>query len=386
MKTSAFFTSVLLALCITVTTASAQKEESAALLKQFQSATIKGVKGNDIISIFEAFNKKWETGAGEEILLKHRNPAKFNALNTPNNGPVIEVVIDQPNGYVSADNGGGDGDYIEACIWKRTNGHRLFAVHYGAPTDPELDLICFYDYNPTTKTLTPEKTTVNSFKPFFNKEADGYNFYNYSLPRKGKDLIVEETYYNWHNPDNIMIEPSLHHIYTFDGMNLRYSASKIEYYDELMKAFSENAIMTDEDAEMTRFALIDVDNDDSPEIWISDAKGENSSVYCVSGGKAKLIGEQNYKYSITFFKDVVLTAGGCGTGCYYTSYTYLRDSDVEYMLNCIATYPVQEDGEIGEEFEYNKNGEELTREEGEQYVKDFGKPIELKPVWHPLKK
>ena len=131
MKTSAFFTAIILAFCLTATTATAQQAESAAMLKKFQSTPIKGVKGEGIIPIFEAFNKKWETGAGNSILLKHRNPAKFNATNIPDNGPVIDVIIDQPNGYVSADNGGGDGDYIEACIWKRSNGHRLFAVHYG---------------------------------------------------------------------------------------------------------------------------------------------------------------------------------------------------------------------------------------------------------------
>ena len=384
MKTNALFLSAVLVVSLLVTTASAQNEASATMLKKLQSTKIKGVKGEGIIPIFEAFNNKWETDAGNSILLKHRNPTKFNATNIPDNGPVIDVVIDQPNGYVSADNGGGDGDYIEACIWKRTNGHRLFAVHLGDPVDPEIDLICFYDYNPATKTLTPEKSSVNSFKPFFKGNAD--NYFSYSLPRKGKDLIVEETYYGWHDPDNILIEPSLHHIYTFDGMDLRYHATKVECYDKLMESFSENAIMSDEDAEMTRLALIDVDNDDTPEIWLSDSKGENSSVYCVSEGKAKLIGEKNFKYGVTFYKDVVLTSGGCGTGCYYTSYSHVKNSNVDYVLNCIATFPVLEDGEIGEEYEYSKNEQELTRKEGEKIVKSFGEPIELNPVWHPLAK
>ena len=150
MKTNALFLSAVLVVSLLVTTASAQNEASATMLKKLQSTKIKGVKGEGIIPIFEAFNNKWETDAGNSILLKHRNPTKFNATNIPDNGPVIDVVIDQPNGYVSADNGGGDGDYIEACIWKRTNGHRLFAVHLGDPVDPEIDLICFYDYNPAT--------------------------------------------------------------------------------------------------------------------------------------------------------------------------------------------------------------------------------------------
>ena len=384
MKPSSIFTLVVLVFCISVSISSAQQEESEAMLNKLQSITITGVKGDGIIPIFEAFNKKWESDAGNSILLKHSNLSKFNSTNTPANGPVIDVVIDMPNGYVSADNGGGDGDYIEACIWKRTNGHRLFAVHYGDPTDPEIDIVCFYDYNPATKTLTPEKSSVNSFKPFFKNSAD--NYFTYSLPRKGKELIVEETYYGWHDPENILIEPSLHHIYTFDGMKLNYSATKVECYDKIAEAFSENAIMTDEDAVMTRLALIDVDNDDTPEILLSDENGDNSSVYCVSEGKVELIGEQNFKYSFTFFKDMVLTSGGCGTGCFYTSYSHLKNSNVDYRLNCIATFPILEDGEIGEEYEYEKNGKELTRDEGEKLVASFGNPVEIQPVWHPLAK
>lgn len=383
MKTSAFFTSLIMAFCLSAISSSAQNPESKAMLKKLQSTTIKGVTGDRIIPIFEAFNKKWETGAGNSILLKHRNPAKFNSLNNPDNGPVIDVVIDQANGYVSADNGGGDGDYIEACIWKRNNGHRLFAVHWGGPTDPEFDLVCFYDYNPATKTLTPEKSAVNSFQPFFKENGD--NYFSYSLPHEGKDLIVAETYYAWHNPDNILIEPSLLHIYTFDGMNLKYSATKIECYDKLMEAFSEKAIFSDNKTDMTRFALIDVDNDDTPEIWLSDAKGENSSVYCVSEGKATLLGENNYKYNCSFFKDAVLTAGGCGTGCFYTSYSHLKNSNVDFVLNCIASYTAINDDEMSEEYEYSLDGKELTQEEGEELVESFGEPKELEPVWHPLR-
>ena len=383
MRTSTIFKAAMMVFCLAGRPAGAQEAESAAMLKKLQSATIRGVAGENIMSLFEAFNKKWETSSGNSIMLKYHNPRRFNSQNTPDNGPVIEVVIDEANGFVSADNGDGDGDYIEACVWKRKNGHRLFAVHLGDPVDPEIDLVCFYDYDPAKKTLTPERSSVNSFKPFFKGGSD--NYFTYSLPRKGKNLIVEETYYAWHNPDNILIEPSLHHIYTFDGMNLHYSGTKIECRKQLDQAFADRAIFSDNDAKMTRFALIDVDSDNIPEIWLSDAKGENSSVYCVSEGKATLIGENNFKYGVTFFKDVVLTAGGCGTGCYYTSYSHLKNSVVDKVLNCIATYPVLENGEVGEEFEYSLDEKDLTKEEGEKLVKSFGKSIELKPVWHKLK-
>ena len=37
---------------------------------------------------------------------------------------------------------------MQACVWQRSNGHRLFAVVIGQPVNPEIEFICFYDYDP----------------------------------------------------------------------------------------------------------------------------------------------------------------------------------------------------------------------------------------------
>ena len=72
---------------------------------------------------------------------------------------------------------------MEACVWRRDNGHRLFAICMGGPTDPEIEVVCFYDYDPATETMTPEASPADTFKPT-------EEYYNYNLPHKGKDFII----------------------------------------------------------------------------------------------------------------------------------------------------------------------------------------------------
>lgn len=98
-----------------------------------------------------------------------------------------EIIVDRKNGYVCLDNGGADSGYMEACMWLRDTGHRLFAIRLGQPVDPEIEFVCFYDYDPKTSTLYPETGPEQEFRPL-NKD----NYISYNLPRKGKDFIIIE--------------------------------------------------------------------------------------------------------------------------------------------------------------------------------------------------
>lgn len=83
----------------------------------------------------------------------------------------------------------------QICYWKRTNGHRLVALwmddeHEG---NSRHALLAFYDYDPNTKTLTPDmkvteevRTCIAKTKPDFDK-GDSYSV---NLPKKDKDIAL----------------------------------------------------------------------------------------------------------------------------------------------------------------------------------------------------
>ena len=169
-----------------------------------------GGKAPDIVKLTKAFNDVWNVYVVSAILKQAKNP-KFTSQKYPEYDS--EDIVDRPNGYMCVDSGGTDSDYMESCVWRCDNGHRLFAILMGGPTDPEIELVCFYDYDPATETMTPVESPVDTFKPKFE-------FYSYDLPRKGKDFMITE--YDLENREAVS------HVYTFDGQKHVYAYDKKE--------------------------------------------------------------------------------------------------------------------------------------------------------------
>lgn len=159
-----------------------------------------GGKAPGIVTLTRAFNSVWKVYVVDEVLDLAKDP-KFTRQSDPEYD--TEIIVDRPNGYMCVDAGGTDGTYMESCVWRCDDGHRLFAIRIGRPTDPELEYVCFYDYDPATETMTPVESPVDTFQPT-------QEFYSYSLPRKGKDFIINEYLLD-------EAESTLQHIYSFNG-------------------------------------------------------------------------------------------------------------------------------------------------------------------------
>lgn len=168
-----------------------------------------GGKAPGVVTLTKAFNDVWKVYVVSGILKQAQDP-KFTYKSDPEYDS--EDIVDRKNGYMGVDSGGTDSDYMESCVWRCDNGHRLFAIRMGGPTDPEIEVVCFYDYDPETETMTPVESPVDTFKP---KEE----YYSYSLPRKGKDFIITEYI--------LSDDSNLQHIYTFDGQKHVYSHDRV---------------------------------------------------------------------------------------------------------------------------------------------------------------
>ncbi len=131
----------------------------------------------------------------------------------------LTVTIDSKNGFVSVGDGGTDGEYMSACYWNRSNGHRLLAVLVGKPTDPCIEVLCTYDYDPQRKMLVPEPDILKGYRWEDRKD---YTQLFCQLPKKGKDVLVTE----WGN------DGPVRHTFTWDGMKPVYSKSEPFEFDD----------------------------------------------------------------------------------------------------------------------------------------------------------
>ena len=284
-----------------------------------------------------------------------------------------DIVVDSPNGYVSAFELGDDGESFSACVWKRNNGHRLFAFVFQKMHGLSISqIILFYDYDPDEGTLIPEYNELSKFTPSFN---DSYHPITYLLPRKGKDIVVNEYFMNWYS--------SIRHIYKWDGMELYYHSVEIEKFDVIRKEYDE---MYDafEDSDFTKYILYDFDEDGNPELWLSSQNEEYQAIYSIVAGEVSMLASTYFKTHFVFYSSGALgVAGGCGTGCFYTNSIVLKDSKVSNSYEEFQLYDFKKD-KINNE--YSINGTEVSKKEGEQAFKSLGEAIEIKPIFRNLKK
>lgn len=153
----------------------------------------------NIVTLMKAFNEVWNVNVVEGVLNCAKDPNFTKAVDKEYDSTTI---VDRKNGYMCEDSGGTDSDYMEACVWRRNNGHRLLAVYLGGSCNPDIQVVCFYDYDPSTETLTPEESPVDTFK------GTGCEYVSFSLPHKGKDFIITEF---------LTDQGTLKYVYTWDG-------------------------------------------------------------------------------------------------------------------------------------------------------------------------
>ena len=327
----------------------------------WQTAPIQGVESADVMDMVVAFQKQWPTNAVATLLKD---------LELPEDEQQYLSVYEKESNYMSFAEGSDDRDAEEmsAHVWQRSNGHQLFGITFFQASSEVKSFLAFYDFDPSSSTMTPETSLANLYTPSYPNNVE----VSYSLPIEGDELVVNEYFFNWWK--------ALRHVYRWDGMKPCQPETIFDELPWIMEYFNED-YMTYEMDDFSKYALIDIDEDGEPELWLSTDDEEYQAVLAMKEGQTSIVAGKDYKRQLIFYKNVVGDAGGCGTGCYYARYTKLKDSAPEYELTDLMSYVFETD-EM--EDEYAKDGELLTEEEAEEIFDSFGEPYEPEVVWRPL--
>ena len=184
--------------------------------KGWGTKTIDNVINGSLGIMLERFDQTWPTGMVGAV---RETMEKGLAKEVLDEETDLTVTIDTKNGYVEYSDGGTDGPYMSACYWNRSNGHKLFAVLLGKPTDPCLDFVCFYDYDAQKKTLTPEPDILKGYRWRDKKE---FTQVFAKLPKVGKNLLVDE----WGGDGPVQ------HTFTWNGMKPVYAKTEPLKFDD----------------------------------------------------------------------------------------------------------------------------------------------------------
>ena len=185
--------------------------------KNWKTKTIDNVINGSLGIMLERFDQTWPTwmvGAVRSTMEKGLDKEVLDEETA------LTVTIDSKNGYVSVSDGGTDGAYMSGCYWNRPNGHKLLAVLVGKPTDPCIEVLCTYDYDPQKNTLTPEPDILKGYRW---GDKGPYKQIFCHLPRKGKNILVDD----WSADDG-----PVQHTFTWDGMKPVYSKTAPLKFDD----------------------------------------------------------------------------------------------------------------------------------------------------------
>lgn len=175
----------------------------------------------DIVTLLKAFAQVWPTES-VDLLLGMAADRMNNYVNRDTGGGML---IDYQNGYVNVTPGDAPGDILQAAVWKRSNGHRLLGMYLYTPQKdnagiPDGKVLCFYDYDPKTETMTPEKdNAVTGFHP--SKD----HFAQYEFPRQGRDMMVGDMDREYNGK---------WHVFAWDGKGFKEETAYTD--DELREA------------------------------------------------------------------------------------------------------------------------------------------------------
>lgn len=329
--------------------------------------TITGVKSGNILPLLTAFNKTWRTAPATELLA--------HPVTNTGDEDAYSITVDTPNGYACAQEMGDDGEDIEACVWKRSNGHKLFAVVYtryhGLAPHP---IALFYDYDATKGTLTPEFDVplVQLLPSFSDRSVD---LVHIKLPQQGKDVEVWEYLMPW----GCYIKQT----YKWNGMEPVYSSTTIDNYDQMCRQFDSTYQLQDK-VKFDKYALFDFDEDNNPELWLSSDNNENQAIFTVSHDGIQMVASTYYKTHFSFYENSVIgSAGSCGTGCFRADYVKLNNSKPVYRFADMQSYDYQKDEMIST---YYKDEKEVSNAEGERLIKSFGAAKDITTLMLELRK
>lgn len=244
--------------------------------KQWRKQNIK-VKGGgekpNVITLMKAFNDKYHTWPVAEVIYRAKTLTDGQQYESTDD---YRVLVDRRNGYADLATQT-DMDEVQACVWRRTNGHRLFAVNLMQEHDPVANLVCWYDYDPKTETMYPETNEIDKWLEQRNPTQRGVD-----LPTYGKQVMVYEPFLG---------KPTITHIYEWDGQTHHYGSAKIEDFSFYSYGETKGAARQASEQGWTHYAIVDLKGDGDITMWFSDNAGRNSyTVFDDFKGEMNIIG------------------------------------------------------------------------------------------------
>ena len=354
---------------------------------QWRQKTISVKNGGqtpDVVTLLRAFHQTLPAWVVGEVLKQADHPAK----GTRQSGTAsiwdgkedddYRILIDKKNGYVDLESET-DISQMMACVWRKANGHRIFAVSLYEQHDAVQNQLCWYDYDPATQTMKPERSPLDDFKPV----SPGATV-TWDLPMKGTDFLIREYYPGL---------PSITHVYHWDRKQFHKGETQMpnfEYMPSVGSTHAESARHCNH--VWSHYALADLTGKGWPVLLLEEREGGKMTErvmladfkgnLCVIATQSAL-GEKMNVYQLPPRKDnkrVAVQYRDMAGGYFYT---ILTGNNVMFVVSDLPNFSKASDEDTRVVSVEEGFGSE---DETTEIINQLGDWIDLpsKLVWHKL--
>ena len=355
--------------------------------RQWRQKTISVKNGGqtpDVVTLLRAFHQTLPAWVVGEVLKQADHPAK----GTRQSGTAsiwdgeedddYRILIDKKNGYVDLESET-DINQMMACVWRKANGHRIFAVSLYEQHEMPQNLLCWYDYDPATQMMKPERSPLDDFKPV----SPGATV-TWDLPMKGTDFLIREYYPGL---------PSITHVYHWDKKQFHKGETQMpnfEYMPSVGSTHAESARHCNH--VWSHYALADLTGEGWPVLLLEEREGgEMTERVMLADFKGRLniiatqsaLGEKMNVYQLPPRKDnkrVAVQYRDMAGGYFYT---ILTGNNVMFVVSDLPNFSKASDEDTRVvSVEAGFGSEDETTE----IINQLGDWIDLpsKLVWHKL--
>ena len=172
----------------------------------------------NVMQLLKAFHAVWPTQAGEALIAEAGDKLFVSNDVTECDDCSGNVFVDCEDFFFAQyHDGEPDSQRLEARSFMRDGGHILFAVCLGEGYNTQMPVCCYYDYDPSTRTMTPEQPPYSTI----HRKWPDSQIYCHLGMAYDQTVIVQES-----SPEG---EYWYHH-YVYDGQTHIYHHSGEDFY------------------------------------------------------------------------------------------------------------------------------------------------------------